>query len=76
MNFINEMIQDIKEEFNNDSQHTTEKFNNNNLHTNQTTEHWRRSRNNRHRMQIHIQPPPSNKPKPHQNIKRNNIGYN
>ena len=52
MNFINEMIQDIKEEFNNDSQHTTEKFNNNNLHTNQTTEHWRRSRNNRHRIKL------------------------
>ena len=44
MDFINEMIQDVKEEFNKDSQHTTENFNNNDLHTVQTKEHLFRGR--------------------------------
>ena len=45
MDFINEMIHDVKEEFNNGSQHTTENYNNNELHTVQTKEHLFRGRN-------------------------------
>ena len=50
MDFINEMIKDVNEEFNKDSQQTTEKFNNNELHTVQTNEHlFTRRRKNRSR---------------------------